>query len=399
MGYKILVADDSQTIQKVISLATKEQDFNLVSCLDENELFDNLNKNADLVLLDFALSDDVSGYELCKKIKDSEPSVPVMAMLGVFDSVDEDEFANSGFSDRIVKPFETEKFINQCLALLNNEQTEQEDISEDEHEGWSVDGDASDDIDEDETTEITLDSSQAQEQNDDLTQELSGWGFDPNELMKKDVTQHFDEFPPVIEDEVEQETNEESLEESTEDDYIDRTQEMELPDLSDEPEDATKEYDLSELKLEKDVKPVEDTQVSLDEEDEFDDLKSELVDELDNELGDGGLWAVDENIDTEPAVNQVENDHGQEENISENITLVKEGPVEQEIHQSMSSLPDGLEEALRKDLEPLVEKYVKDYCEKEVERLIWEIIPDLAENVIKKELSTIRETVISSMKN
>ena len=65
----------------------------------------------------------------------------------------------------------------------------------------------------------------------------------------------------------------------------------------------------------------------------------------------------------------------------------------------MSSLPDGLEEALRKDLEPLVEKYVKDYCEKEVERLIWEIIPDLAENVIKKELSTIRETVISSMKN
>ena len=399
MGYKILVADDSQTIQKVISLATKEQDFNLVSCLDENELFDNLNKNADLVLLDFALSDDVSGYELCKKIKDSEPSVPVMAMLGVFDSVDEDEFANSGFSDRIVKPFETEKFINQCLALLNNEQTEQEDISEDEHEGWSVDGDASDDIDEDETTEITLDSSQVQEQNDDLSQELSGWGFDPNELMKKDVTQHFDEFPPVIEDEVEQESTEESLEELTEDDYIDRTQEMELPDLSDEPEDATKEYDLSELKLEKDVKPVEDTQVSLDEEDEFDDLKSELVDELDNELGDGGLWAVDENIDTEPSGNQVEDDHDQEENISENITLAKEGPVEQEIHQSMSSLPDGLEEALRKDLEPLVEKYVKDYCEKEVERLIWEIIPDLAENVIKKELSTIRETVISSMKN
>ena len=121
MSYKILVADDSQTIQKVISLASKEQDFSLVSCLDESELFDNLNKNTDLVLLDFALSDELNGYELCKKITEEQPNVPVMAMLGVFDSIDESEYKNSGFADKIVKPFETERFIHKCIALLNNE--------------------------------------------------------------------------------------------------------------------------------------------------------------------------------------------------------------------------------------------------------------------------------------
>ena len=165
MSFKILVADDSQTIQKVISLASKEQDFNLVSCLDESELFDNLNKNTDLVLLDFALSDELNGYELCKKIIEEQPNVPVMAMLGVFDSIDENEYQNSGFADKIVKPFETERFIHKCIALLNNEniETEKEDS---EHEGWSVSSDADEiedvdhednaDEDSDVTTEIAV---------------------------------------------------------------------------------------------------------------------------------------------------------------------------------------------------------------------------------------------------
>ncbi len=390
MSFKILVADDSQTIQKVISLASKEQDFNLVSCLDESELFDNLNKNTDLVLLDFALSDELNGYELCKKIIEEQPNVPVMAMLGVFDSIDENEYQNSGFADKIVKPFETERFIHKCIALLNNEniETEKEDS---EHEGWSVSSDADEieDVDHednaDEDSDVTTEIAVSEIANDNLSNELSGWGFDPNELVKKDVTQHYDEFPPVIEDEIEEED---------ELDYIDKTQEMTLPDLSDDHEETTKEFELAELKLEKDITPVE-REISLSDDVEFEDLKSELADEIEEDLGDTDLWSVDEDTQDDEELTQ----EITLENIESAQVAGSQNEIEQQISSELSTLPDDLKDAIKADLEPLVEKYVQEYCKKEVEKLIWEIIPDLAENIVKKELSTIRETVISSIKN
>ena len=390
MSFKILVADDSQTIQKVISLASKEQDFNLVSCLDESELFDNLNKNTDLVLLDFALSDELNGYELCKKIIEEQPNVPVMAMLGVFDSIDENEYQNSGFADKIVKPFETERFIHKCIALLNNEniETEKEDS---EHEGWSVSSDADEieDVDHednaDEDSDVTTEIAVSEITNDNLSNELSGWGFDPNELVKKDVTQHYDEFPPVIEDEIEEED---------ELDYIDKTQEMTLPDLSDDHEETTKEFELAELKLEKDITPVE-REISLSDDVEFEDLKSELADEIEEDLGDTDLWSVDEDTQDDEELTQ----EITLENIESAQVAGSQNEIEQQISSELSTLPDDLKDAIKADLEPLVEKYVQEYCKKEVEKLIWEIIPDLAENIVKKELSTIRETVISSIKN
>ncbi len=48
---------------------------------------------------------------------------------------------------------------------------------------------------------------------------------------------------------------------------------------------------------------------------------------------------------------------------------------------------------LKAALPPLVEQYMKDYCAQTVERVVWEIIPDLAENLIRKELKNIAESV------
>ena len=58
------------------------------------------------------LSDSKTGYELGKEIKSISENVSILAMLGTFDTIDESELSSSGIGDKIVKPFESEKFIN-----------------------------------------------------------------------------------------------------------------------------------------------------------------------------------------------------------------------------------------------------------------------------------------------
>ena len=118
MSEKILVVDDSLTIQKVISITLASQRYNLVECHNENELITMLQTDEfHLVLLDFTISENKTGYALAQEIKQVRPGCSIMAMLGTFDPVDEQGLTEAGIDDYIVKPFESEKLIVKCREL------------------------------------------------------------------------------------------------------------------------------------------------------------------------------------------------------------------------------------------------------------------------------------------
>lgn len=54
-----------------------------------------------------------------------------------------------------------------------------------------------------------------------------------------------------------------------------------------------------------------------------------------------------------------------------------------------------LVEALKQALTPVVEQFVKEYCSKKIEQVAWEVIPDLAENLIRSEIKEISQTIKS----
>ena len=119
MSKKILVADDSATIQKVVSITLANESCELVEALDSQSMFDKLAEDKyALVLLDFNLSEDMSGYDLAKTIKERSPETNIIAMLGTFDSVEEEKLQDVGINDVVVKPFESNKFIQSCRSLM-----------------------------------------------------------------------------------------------------------------------------------------------------------------------------------------------------------------------------------------------------------------------------------------
>ncbi|EQC46839.1 response regulator [Bacteriovorax sp. Seq25_V] len=386
MTKKIIVADDSQTIQKVIKITFGSKGYELISVLSESELYNKISSDADLLLLDFSLSETKSGYELAKAVREKNKTIPIMALLGTFDTIDESQFVDSGFADKVVKPFETDKFIRKCEALLSaevetaTEVLEEESDDETDFSDWDINSPQvkESEAEIEELEEFSADASDEIDSND-LDNELGGWGFSKDDLAARDLTNDYPVYPPVIEES--KNIASKFLSANT------LVEEVEDEDYTDSEDEVTKEISLDELE-------------SLDAGDSHDEL--EALSEEDIESSD--FWSVDEVLSEPEEVSLIaeeEIDYEEEETEAEPL-------VNNDFHYNVmegNSSPmvglstEELKEALKEDLSPIVHKYVDQYCRENIEKIMWDIIPDLAENIIKKELKNISKEVLSSIDN
>ena len=121
MGAKILVADDSTTIQTAVQLTLGREDVELILARSGEEAIRRAKElTPDLMLIDTVMP-DTSGYELCRVLK-AEPAmrdVPVIMLTGPSDAADRPEGRAIGASDFIAKPFESQMLIKKVKQLLD----------------------------------------------------------------------------------------------------------------------------------------------------------------------------------------------------------------------------------------------------------------------------------------
>ena len=108
-GRKLLVADDSVAIQKVIDLTFTDEGMEVIAVGDGDQARNRLEEiTPDIVLADVFMP-GTDGYELCRIIRASErlKQIPVMLLVGSFEPFDEAEARRSGASDVVTKPFQS----------------------------------------------------------------------------------------------------------------------------------------------------------------------------------------------------------------------------------------------------------------------------------------------------
>lgn len=122
MGKKILLADDSITIQKVIELTFSDEDFDVVTVGNGRLAIERVQEvRPDVVLCDIIMPEK-DGYEVCDFIKKT-PSlahVPVLLLTGAFEPFDQDRAARVGCDGYLAKPFEPQTLIAKVKDLLAN---------------------------------------------------------------------------------------------------------------------------------------------------------------------------------------------------------------------------------------------------------------------------------------
>lgn len=117
---KVLLADSSVTIQKVVELVLQDKGFEVKAVNSGGEALAALESfNPDMVIADVKLQ-DINGYELAEKVRSSAATqnVPVLLIAGAFEPVDEELREKSGASDSIIKPFESEDLLEKINVLL-----------------------------------------------------------------------------------------------------------------------------------------------------------------------------------------------------------------------------------------------------------------------------------------
>jgi CheY-like chemotaxis protein len=120
MPHKLLLADDSVTIQRVIELTFADEDIQVIAVGDGKQAIDRVQtEHPDIVLADVGMPER-DGYEVASFIKGNPQlaHIPVLLLTGAFEPIDEARARGVGCDGVLVKPFEPQMVINRVKDLL-----------------------------------------------------------------------------------------------------------------------------------------------------------------------------------------------------------------------------------------------------------------------------------------
>ncbi len=120
MGYKIIVADDSPSTQKIIQLAFAAAELEVFPFNDGQQVMDSLSQiNPDAILLNLSLPQK-DGYELGEHIRGKEEfdQVPLLLLKESFEPVDKERLDAFEYDELIQKPFDSEALAQKLQAFI-----------------------------------------------------------------------------------------------------------------------------------------------------------------------------------------------------------------------------------------------------------------------------------------
>jgi len=117
---KLLLADDSVTIQRVIELTFADEQIQVIAVGDGQEAVQRIeSERPDVILADVGMPRR-DGYEVAAHVKKTPHlrHIPVVLLTGAFEPIDEARARAVGCDGVLVKPFEPQMVINRVKDLL-----------------------------------------------------------------------------------------------------------------------------------------------------------------------------------------------------------------------------------------------------------------------------------------
>ncbi len=125
MGKKLLVADDSITIQKVIKLALSSEGYEIVAANGGHEVMQAIQQERpDIVLIDVSLP-DMNAYDVKQAVDltGDGSQARFVLMYSAFERIDDKRADALGFQGRLVKPFDPSNLRKLIADLLRQPPT------------------------------------------------------------------------------------------------------------------------------------------------------------------------------------------------------------------------------------------------------------------------------------
>ena len=118
---KLLLADDSVTIQKVVNLTFADEGIEVITVGDGDSAIQKIAEvSPDVVLADVHMP-GLNGYQICERVRENPATqnLPVVLLVGSFEPFDENEAARVGANAYLTKPFQSiRQLVSQVSDLL-----------------------------------------------------------------------------------------------------------------------------------------------------------------------------------------------------------------------------------------------------------------------------------------
>ncbi len=373
MVYKLLLADDSITMQKLVELILAEEGFEIMSTSNGEEALAGIPSfQPDIVLADVEMP-KINGYQLCDKIKQntSTSRLPVILLAGAFEQFDEELAKKVGADDFIIKPFESQELIGKVhAALAISAVTKEESVAvpsmkekTPEEDLWAMEeiletAGAETETDAEVKKEIVL-----EEAVQPVTEEteLAEVKIIEVELPSKDELKEI--FEKNVRDKIDTSLSSLNIKESLVNSY--------MPQLKDS------FIDIKEGILASIIPSIKDS-------------VEKIVGETASDLTEGVL-RDSMKVALESLLNRAEKE------IINIIPELTERILSDTLRTSLDPVIKETEKAINETLPDLFEKMIRDELSstfasltKEIEKVVWKTVPDLAEAIILKEIERIR---------
>ncbi|MDH4467860.1 MAG: response regulator [Bacteriovoracaceae bacterium] len=406
MTKKIIAVEDSPNLQKILKLIFSETEFEFDLC-ENYEQLTQLYRMSDfhLLLLDFSISSNIDGYSLCRSIKKDYPGLKIILMFGTFDSPDKEKLNYAGADDHIYKPFDSEKLLKLCQKMTSESKSSSL-VSPQSKKTERFKNDSS-------LPEIFL---------TDLTDDASSWGnIDVPSVISGSNPHRWENqetpAPQVMAVEEKFDTHTEYLV-SSQDTLLERTEVIDLESKRKSENQNIQKinqiigrekiedlWTFDEMSNEKNLKSPSKSHSTVTKEQYFEQvdqevLKKELMAEFKRTL----IFEIKEEV-----FKQLWNSLKQEfmdkkstliENVAKDVvkeikSSISERSIKDEIINSIESkLSDKVKEELPGVLSQTIETLASRVAQSSLEKKMAALLPDLAEDLIKKDLASIRKLIM-----
>lgn len=108
--FNICLVEDEKSLNNLIKTYLERAGYNVIQCFSGKEALE-LTTKIHLWILDIMLSDDISGYDIIKKIRETDDKVPVIFTSARDQDLDKIIGLELGSDDYITKPYSPKELV------------------------------------------------------------------------------------------------------------------------------------------------------------------------------------------------------------------------------------------------------------------------------------------------
>jgi len=112
---RIIVADDSTTVQRVIKLILSPKGYEVESCESGKKAIEAIKNGLPDIIFADAVMKNTNGLELAATLKKKTPelsAIPVVVLVNSFDDIKDEDIKKCGAVAKLIKPFDDSQLIN-----------------------------------------------------------------------------------------------------------------------------------------------------------------------------------------------------------------------------------------------------------------------------------------------